>query len=194
MVPTHDGMLTIIGLAGSLRRRSYNHALLRAARELAPEGTAIEIRTIEGIPVYDGDLEQRDGVPARIEELKNEIAEADGLLIASPEYNNSLPGALKNAIDWLTRPPPDIARVFAGKRVGMIGATPGMGGTRLGQTAWLPVFRTLGMVPYFGKSLYVAGAGKVFDDELHLADEQTKNLVREYMARFAEFVGVGRAR
>jgi NAD(P)H-dependent FMN reductase len=185
-------MTTIVGLAGSLRRKSYNHALLRAARELAPEGTAIEIRTIEGIPVYDGDLEAHEGVPARVEELKNEIAEADGLLIASPEYNNSLPGALKNAVDWLTRPPKDIARVFGGRRVGLIGATPGKGGTRLSQTAWLPVFRTLGMVPYFGKSLYIAGAGKIFDDELHLADEQTIKLVQQYLRGFAEFVGVGR--
>lgn len=181
-------MATIVGLVGSLRKRSYNRALLRAAVERAPQGVTIELAGIDGLPVYDGDLEEAEGIPDKATQLKERIAAADGLLIASPEYNNSMPGALKNAIDWLTRPPKDIRRVFGGKPVGLIGATPGRGGTRLAQAAWLPVFRTLGMQPYFGKTLYVDGAGGVFDEQLTLSDAGTDERLRAYLAGFAKLV------
>ena len=180
-------MSKIIGIAGSLRAGSFNQALLRAAAELAPAGCEVEIASIRDIPLYDGDVEAR-GVPAPVTALKDRIAAADALLLVTPEYNNSLPGVLKNAIDWLSRPPADIKRVFGGRPVGLIGATPSSGGTRLSQAAWLPVFRTLGMCPFFGKSVYVAGAGQVFEGEnekLHLKDEKLRQLVRDYMAAFA---------
>src|SRR5690606_32192636 len=135
------GMATIIGISGSLRQASFNTALLRAAVEFAPPELTIEVRSIRDIPLYDGDLEASSGVPAAAAALKDDIAGADGLLLVTPEYNGSLPGVFKNAIDWLSRPAADIPRVFGMKPVGVIGATPGLAGTRLSQTAWLPVLR-----------------------------------------------------
>src|SRR5262245_54822066 len=106
------GTLRLIGIAGSLRRGSYNAALLRAAAERAPAGTEVEIATIAGIPLYNADVEREQGVPEPVVALQQRIASADGLIIATPEYNNSLPGVLKNAIDWLTRPPAEGLRIF----------------------------------------------------------------------------------
>ena len=187
-------MAKIIGIAGSLRKASFNAALLSAAAELVPPGSEVEIASIAGIPLYDGDVEREAGVPAKASELKDKIAAAGGLLIVTPEYNNSIPGVLKNAIDWLTRPPADIPRVFADKPVAIIGATPGGGGTRLSQAAWLPVLRTLGTRPWFGKQLYVARAGEAFDAEGRLVDEKIKTLLAQTMAGFAAFVDEGATR
>ena len=184
-------MARIIGIAGSLRKASFNAALLRAAAELAPTGTEVEIASIANIPLYDGDLESERGIPDAVAALKERIAAADALLLATPEYNSSLPGVFKNAIDWLTRPASDIARVFGDKPVALMGATPGMGGTRLSQTAWLPVLRTLGTRAWSGKQLYVAGAGQVFDASGTLVDEKVKKLLSQFMAGFASFVAEG---
>jgi NAD(P)H-dependent FMN reductase len=179
----------IVGIAGSIRKASFNAALLRAAVEVAPAGTMVEIASIAGIPLYDGDVEAERGVPESVAELKNRIAAADGLLLVTPEYNNSMPGVLKNAIDWLSRPPRDIARVFGGKPVAIMGATPGPGGTRLAQAAWLPVLRALGTRAWFGKHLYVAGAAQAFDADGRLVDEKVRHLLSELMAGFAAFAG-----
>ncbi len=118
-------MTTIIGISGSLRRGSFNTALLRTAAELVPEGTKLLIESIQDIPLYNGDIEAAEGIPGRVAELKQAISEADGLLLATPEYNNSIPGVLKNAIDWLSRPSLDISRVFGGKPVAVMGLVPG---------------------------------------------------------------------
>jgi NAD(P)H-dependent FMN reductase len=96
--------------------------LLRAAVEAAPPGTSIDPESIREIPLYDGDIEDEQGVPPSVQRLKDRIAEADGLLVVTPEYNNSIPGVLKNAIDWLSRPAADIPRVFRGRPVAIIGA------------------------------------------------------------------------
>jgi NAD(P)H-dependent FMN reductase len=181
-------MTTLIGLSGSLRRGSYNTALLRTAATLAPAGSTIEIASIRDIPLYDGDLEAEHGIPAPVTALKDRIAAADGLLLVTPEYNNSIPGVFKNAIDWLTRPAEDIARVFGGKPVGIIGATPGGMGTTFSQTAWLPVLRTLGTRAFFGKTLYVSGAGKVFDAGGQLTDAALRERLRAYVEAFVAFV------
>ncbi len=181
-------MARIIGIAGSLRKASFNAALLRAAAERVPSGTEVELASIAGIPLYDGDLESEQGLPAPVTALKDRIAAADGLLLVTPEYNNSLPGVFKNAIDWLTRPPKDIPRVFGDKPVALMGATPGMGGTRLSQSAWLPVLRTLGTRAWFGKQLYVAGASQAFDVEGRLVDPTIDKLLSEFMAGFSRFV------
>jgi len=137
-------MTTIVGISGSLRRGSYNTSLLRAAAQLMPNNAQLRIETIREIPLYDGDLEAAEGIPQPVTALKEAVASADGLLLVTPEYNNSIPGVFKNAIDWLSRPPADIRRVFGGKSVALIGASPGGFGTILSQAAWLPVLRTLG--------------------------------------------------
>jgi chromate reductase len=162
--------------------------LLRAVVELAPPGTAFEVASIRDIPLYDGDLEAESGVPPAVTALKELIVASDGLLLVTPEYNNSLPGVLKNAIDWLTRPPADIRRVFGSRPVGVIGATPGQGGTILAQAAWLPVLRTLGTVPWFGPRVAVSNAAKVFDDQGKLQDPAIRSQLEKYLAGFAEFI------
>ena len=181
-------MPRIIGIAGSLRRASYNAALLRAAIELAPATVEIETASIAGIPLYDGDLEREQGLPDHVASLKEKVAAADGLLLVTPEYNTSIPGVFKNAIDWLSRPAADIDRVFGDKPVAIMGASPGRGGTRLSQTAWLQVLRTLGTRAWSGKQLYVAEAAKVFDAEGKLIDERIRTALSAFMAGFAQFV------
>ena len=180
--------MQIVGIAGSLRSASYNSALLRAATAECPAGAKIQIESIRGIPLYDGDLEAAQGIPARAAELKEQIAAADGLLLVTPEYNNSIPGVFKNAIDWLTRPAADIPRIFGQRPVGLIGASPGAFGTISSQTAWLPIFRTLGMRPWFGRTLYVGGAGKVFDPSGNLIDEAIRTRLHDYLRGFVEYV------
>lgn len=186
-------MIRIIGISGSLRQGSYNSALLRNAVELAPADCTLEVATIENIPFYNGDVETQSGIPAPVAALKDLVAAADGLLLVTPEYNNSIPGVFKNAIDWMTRPASDIPRVFGGRVVGLIGATPGGMGTTFSQTAWLPVLRTLGTRPFFGKTLYVSGAAKVFDAEGRLTDAALRERLRVYMEQFAAFVADARA-
>lgn len=187
-------MTKIIGIAGSLRKASFNAALLRAAAGLAPVGTDIEVASIAGIPLYDGDLESERGIPDVVTTLKDRIAAADGLLLVTPEYNGSIPGVFKNAIDWLSRPNQDIARVFGDKPVALMGATPGMAGTRLAQSAWLPVLRTLGARTWSGKQLYVASASHVFDSEGTLMDEKITKLLSEFLAGFSGFAAEVSAR
>jgi len=179
--------VTILAIAGSVRARSYNRMLVRAAIEVAPEGAAIETASIEDIPLYNGDLEEA-GVPAAVQDLKNRIAGASGVLLVTPEYNNSLPGVFKNAIDWTSRPSTDMARVWGGRPVGVIGATPGLGGTNLAQAAWLPVLRTLGTLPFFGARVQVASAAKVFDEHGALVDATVRGQLTRYMAGFVQFV------
>lgn len=181
-------MSKIVGVAGSLRSGSLNAALLRAAAELMPAGSELEIGTIKGIPLYDGDLEQAEGIPPAVALLKEQIAVADALLLVTPEYNNSMPGVFKNALDWLSRPPADSARIFRGRRVAVIGASPGGFGTILSQNAWLPVLRTLGMQPWFGGRLMVSHAGKAFNESGELVDQQVREQLREFNRNFVEFL------
>jgi NAD(P)H-dependent FMN reductase len=180
--------MRIVGIAGSLRSGSFNAALLRAAAEEAPAGATIEVESIRGIPLYDGDAETAEGLPPRVSVLKERIAAADALLLVTPEYNNSIPGPFKNAIDWLSRPASDIPRIFGARPVGLIGASPGAFGTIQSQAAWLPVLRALGMRPWFGQLLYVGGAAKVFDPAGRLADEAIRKRLRNYLHGFVEFV------
>ncbi|MBX3226354.1 MAG: NAD(P)H-dependent oxidoreductase [Labilithrix sp.] len=181
-------MTTILAVSGSLRVNGFNSMLLRAAVAAAPEGATIEVGSIREIPLYDGDVEAASGLPAAVVALKEKVVAADGLLIVSPEYNNGIPGVLKNAIDWLSRPGADIPRVFGERAVGVIGATPGRGGTAMAQAAWLPVLRTLGMHLYTGGRLQVPSAGKVFDADGALIDDTTRTQLEKYMTGFTRFI------
>lgn len=176
-------MAKIIGIAGSLRAGSYNKSLLRTATTLMPPGATLEIASIQGIPLYDGDVETNEGIPALVEQLKDLIAGSDGVLLVTPEYNNSMPGVLKNTIDWLSRPPADIARVFGDRPFAVIGASPGGFGTILAQDAWLPVLRTLGTRPWFGGRLMVSRAANVFDDAGDMVDDKNEGPAAEILAR-----------
>ncbi|MBM6579281.1 NAD(P)H-dependent oxidoreductase [Microvirga sp. BT689] len=177
-------MTRLVGLSGSLRQASYNSALLRAAAGLMPAGSELVVDTIRGVPLYDGDLEETQGIPERVTELKEAIAAADGLLLVTPEYNNSIPGVFKNAIDWLSRPPADIKRVFGGRPVALIGASPGGFGTILSQNAWLPVLRTLGADLWTGGRMMVSRAQTVFNQDGTLADQKIEEQLRKYLEGF----------
>lgn len=181
-------MTKLIGLSGSLREGSYNSALLRSAAGMMPDGAELVIETIRGVPLYDGDLEKSEGVPERVEELKNAIAAADGLILASPEYNNSIPGVFKNAIDWLSRPAADNQRVFGAKPVALIGASPGGFGTVLAQNAWLPIMRTLKTNLWSGGRVLVSGAQKTFDEQGTLTDEKIEEQLQTFLHGFVGFV------
>lgn len=174
----------ILGICGSLRRGSFNSALLQAAVRLRPE--QLRAASIRDIPLYDGDLEAA-GFPEAVESLKQQVAVASGLLLVSPEYNNSVPGVLKNAVDWLSRPSGDLRNVFAGKPVVVMGATPGAFGTILAQGAWLPVFRALGARYWAGGRLLVPAASGVFDADGRLTDDAVRERLEGFLDGFIAF-------
>lgn len=182
-------MTRIVAFSGSLRADSYNTALARALAELAPDCCDVEVATPAGIPVYDGDLERDEGVPAAVDRLKEQVAAADGLVLVTPEYNQGVPGPFKNAIDWMTRPPKDIARVFRGRPVALCGATPGANGTRSAQYAWLPTLRALGTRLYSEQTLFVANAAERFDADGRLADDDIRERATALMDGFCRFMG-----
>jgi len=174
---------TILGLSGSLRRASFNSGLLRAAADVAPEGVTIQIGSIREVPLYDGDLEAASGLPTAVRELQSQLGAADALLLVTPEYNNGIPGVLKNAIDWLSRG--EGLGLFVGKPVAVIGASPGGFGTILAQNHWLPVLRTLKTDLWTQGRLMVSRAESLFDDQGNLTDERTRESLRKYLAGFA---------
>ncbi len=182
-------MMNILGVSGSLRQASYNAALLRTAQGLMPEGTELVEGSIAGIPLYNGDEEAASGIPSAVEKLKDQIAGADGLLLFTPEYNNSIPGVFKNAIDWTSRPAKDIGRIFGAKPVAVLGASPGGFGTILSQDAWLSVLRTLGTRPWYEGRLMVARAEGLFDDEGRMTDDKMRERLKTFLAGFSAFAG-----
>lgn len=184
--------LKLIGLSGSLRHGSFNTALARAAARLAPDSVEMTVETIHGIPLYDADAEAQGGLPERVSALKEAIAVADGLLLITPEYNNSIPGVFKNAMDWLSRPDADISRVFGGKPVALMGASPGGFGTVLSQNAWLPVLRTLRVNFWSGGRLLVSRAHGAFNEDGELVNPATQEQVRTFMTGFASFIRLAR--
>jgi len=161
--------------------------LLRAAADMAPAGTTIEIGSIEGIPLYNQDVEDQ-GIPPAVQALKERVIATDGLLLVTPEYNGSIPGVFKNAIDWLSRPGSDIPRVFRDRPVGVVGATPGLGGTGLSQIAWLAVLRTLGTAPWFGARVTAAKAKDIFDANGQLTDQTVRGQLQTFVNGFAKYV------
>jgi chromate reductase, NAD(P)H dehydrogenase (quinone) len=180
--------MTIVGISGSLRKNSFNSGLLRAAAEAVSAETHLEIVSIREIPLYDGDVEESSGVPLVVQQLKDRVASADGLLLATPEYNNSIPGVFKNAIDWLSRPDSDIKRVFGGRPVAVIGASPGNFGTILSQNAWLPVLRTLRTDFWAEGRLMVSRAQTVFNEDGTIAELKIEEQLRKYLEGFVAYV------
>lgn len=179
--------MKLIGLSGSLRAGSLNTKLLQEAGRLCPAGVELIEGSIRGVPLYDGDVERDQGIPSAVETLKDQVAGSDGLLLVSPEYNNSIPGVFKNAIDWMSRPGSDIERVFAGRPTAVIGVSGGRFGTVMAQAAWLPVLRLLKTDPWFGGRFLLGGGGTAFDDQGRLTDPETERMLTEFMAGFAEF-------
>jgi chromate reductase len=180
-----DGTLKVLGIAGSLRKGSYNRALLRAAQELAPDGMRIE--TYEGlgdIPLYNGDLEAQ-GMPEPVLRFTDAIRPADALLIVTPEYNYGVPGVLKNAIDWASRPPKDTP--LKGKPVALMGASPGMTGTARAQLALRQSFIFLQMPAVLSPEVLVARAHEKFDADGRLTDETARKLVRQLLEALGDW-------
>jgi len=180
-----DPKLVVCAIAGSLRRASYNRGLLRAAQEVAPPH--MEIRIFEGladVPPYNSDVEAQ-GDPAPVTALKQAIGEADALLIATPEYNYSVPGVLKNAIDWASRPPK--ATVLKGKPAGIIGASMGMAGTARAQLALRQSFVFTQTLVMPASEVLVAKAHERFDAEGRLTDESTRKHLADYLVSLAEW-------
>ena len=181
--------MRILVLGGSLRESSRNRALLNEAAALAPPRTDFDFSALEvigSLPLFNQDVVERDGLPPEAVALKDALRAADGLLIATPEYNWGIPGFLKNAIDWASRPASDIRHVFGDLPVAVIGAG-GLSGTRNAQTAWISVFRYLRMRPWFDHSLFVDRSGERFDQDGRLTDEATREQLRTVVTGFAAY-------
>ena len=167
----------ILGIAGSLRKESYNRVLLRAAQELAPEGTRIDIFELDGIPPFNQDEENQP--PAKVAELKQRARSADAILLVTPEYNYSVPGVLKNAIDWASRPYGDSA--WNGKTVAIMGATVGTLGTARAQYHLRQMFVFLNMYPVNQPEVMLSNAHTHFGEDGKLTDETAKKLIRQLL-------------
>jgi chromate reductase len=173
--------LKVLGISGSLRKGSYNTAALRAAQELAPAGVTIDIFDLAPIPIYNEDVKAA-GFPAPVQELRQRIAAADALLIATPEYNYSMSGVLKNAIDWASRPP---NHPFSDKPVAIMGASPGVTGTARAQYHLRQVCVFLDMHFVNKPEVMIGAAATKFDAEGRLTDETTRGFVRDLVAALA---------
>jgi chromate reductase len=186
--------LRVFALAGSLRQGSYNRRLLEAAVGLAPEEMTVEVYDALGsIPLFDEDLERATGGgPEAVRHLRSCVAAADGLLLATPEYNQSIPGVLKNALDWLSRPSPD--EVLVDLPAAVVGVTAGRWGTRLAQSVVRQVLFATGALVMPAPALYGAGAAGLFDDAGRLTDPVTEGALRSVLASFASFVATHRRR
>jgi NAD(P)H-dependent FMN reductase len=187
-------MVRLLGISGSLRQRSFNTALLRAAQQVAGPDMTLEIATLHGIPLYDADEEARSGLPAAVVALKEKVIAADGVLVATPEYNSGVPGVLKNGLDWLSRPPADIAKVFGRRPLAVLGATPSGYGTALSQNAWLSTFRHLGVELFAGGRITISKAHELVDEQGRFRDEATLEQVADFVQRFAKFAAEPRGR
>ncbi len=175
--------IRILGIAGSLRHGSYNRAALRAASKLVPDGATIDIFELDGIPGFNQDEEQHP--PAKIVDLKRRIREADAILIVTPEYNYSVPGVLKNAIDWASRPYGDNA--WNGKPAAIMGASIGSIGTARAQYHLRQMFVFLNIFPINQPEVLIGHAAERFDAEGNLTDETTAAFIRQLLHNLVEW-------
>lgn len=175
----------VAGISGSLRAGSFNTATLRAAQELAPDRLDIEIVTLEDVPLFNADVEAK-GWPPRVQELRDRVGACDAVLFASPEYNYSVTGVLKNAIDWLSRPEGDAP--LNGKPAGIVGATPSFVGTARGQAHLRQIvfYNAMPLLPT--AEVLIARAGERFDADGRLTDEHTREVLKRMLDKFAAWV------
>lgn len=175
--------MNILGIAGSLRRQSYNRSALRAAQKLVPAGVTLNIFELDGIPAFNEDDEKNP--PAKVVDLKRQIRVADALLIVTPEYNYSIPGVLKNAIDWASRPYGDSA--WSGKPAAIMGASVGNIGTARAQYHLRQIFVFLNIFPINQPEVMIGNASERFDAEGNLTDEKTKEYIRKLLQSLVEW-------
>ena len=173
----------ILGIAGSLRRDSYNRATLRAATQLVPEGATIETFELDGIPGFNQDEEQNP--PAKVVELKQRVREVDAILFVTPEYNYSIPGVLKNAIDWASRPYGDSA--WNGKPAAIMGASIGAIGTARAQYHLRQMMVFLNMFPINQPEVMIGNASERFDAQGNLTDDATKEFIRQLLKSLVDW-------
>jgi chromate reductase len=175
--------IRILGIAGSLRRNSYNRAALRAAQKLVPEDAVLDIFDLDGIPVFSEDEEREP--PAKVVDLKKRIREADAVLFVTPEYNYSIPGGLKNAIDWASRPYGDSA--WTGKPAAIMGASVGKLGTARAQYHLRQVFVFLNVYAVNQPEVMIGNAAEQFDADGNLTNETTKDLIRQLLGNLVRW-------
>jgi chromate reductase len=175
--------ITVLGVAGSLRQKSYNRAALQAAIELAPPGMTIETFDLAPIQPYNEDVKER-GFPPAEQEFLERIRAADALLFVTPEYNRGAPGVLKNAIDWASRPPD---QPFNGKPTAIFGASPGMVGTAVAQYDLRRCLGVLNALLLNTPSVMIAQAGQKFDDQGRLTDQPTREFIGKLLVALAEW-------
>jgi chromate reductase len=180
-------VFNVVGFAGSLRRGSYNRALLRAAKELAPPSLHIVIHELDGIPLYNEDLEAA-GAPLTVVQLRDAVRESDALLIATPEYNHGVPGVLKNTVDWLSRPPRNSA--LDGKVAALIGASLGMTGTARGQAQLRQALVATNTYALLQPEVLVDRAHEKFDAGGRLMHQATRDLLEGFLKRFTDLIAL----
>jgi chromate reductase, NAD(P)H dehydrogenase (quinone) len=173
----------VLGFAGSLRRASYNRALIRAARELAPDGMEVEVFELDDIPLYNADVEE-EGYPEGVQAFHEALNRADAVLIATPEYQHGIPGVLKNAIDWASRPPGEAPILRT--PVAIMGATPGLWGTARAQTQLRQAMVYNGCPMVLKPEVLVSNAGERFDDEGRLTHEPTRKFIGQLLESLAD--------
>jgi len=173
----------ILGIAGSLRKGSFNQGVLQAAVGLAPEGATIEIFDLDGIPGFNQDLEQNP--PDKVAELKRKIRESDAILFVTPEYNYSIPGVLKNAIDWASRPYGDSA--WDGKPAAIMGASIGGIATARAQYHLRQMMVFLNMFPVNQPEVMIGNCTEKFDGQGNLTDDETKTFIRQLLENLVDW-------
>jgi chromate reductase len=178
-------MIKIVGIAGSLRAKSFNRALLAYAAKTAPSGMTIEVFDLKPIPMFDQDVEAK-GYPEAVAKLQAAVGAADGVLLCTPEYNSGIPGVLKNALDWMSRPPGKATS--AGKPVAVMGATPGTTGTGRVQIVLPPVLQGMGMLQLVGATVAIPSAGTAFDAEGNLVDARAQAAVAKCLDAFGAWI------
>jgi len=176
--------MNLLAITGALRKDSWNTQLLRAVKELAPPEMAIEIVTLHGVPLYDGDEEDKHGVPASVKALQGKVKQADGVIISTPEYNFSVPGVLKNGLDWMSRS----GNPFKWKRVGVMGASEGPIGTARSQYHLRQNLQALEAIVMPRPEIFVTNAPTKFDKEGRLSDEETRKIIQTWLKHFKEWV------